>query len=251
MGVQRVNWLDFKNFVITNALQSQVKSIVSGGDYIARVKDAFFTLECFLDAKHLPGAAPIGSDSEDYELNFLPFANVKRGNDSYSPDDRLRVDSAISPIVNERLASWDKKFTYDDMNFANGGVTRSTVVDALTYSTLYSYVGSGLVSGFLVTLEKLDDDWLISLEIDGNLIFGPNGISTKDMDKSSRYNFDANKEVLDPAMGFDMQKDTFRWMGMLGKPMKFDTLIEIKAKRNTGLASKKFKAGLIAIHKES
>ena len=71
------------------------------------------------------------------------------------------------------------------------------------------------------------------------------------MDKSSRYNFDVNKEILDPVLGFDMQKDTFRWHGILNKPIKFKTSVSISVKRFSGLAPKKFKAGLIGIHKES
>jgi hypothetical protein len=137
------------------------------------------------------------------------------------------------------------------MNSITGGVARSTPISDVAFVNLYSYTGTGLITGFLTTLEDLDKTWLIKLTVDGQEIFGLNGFSTKDLDKSSRYNFDVNKEVFDPSMGIDIQKDTFRWGGILNKPIRFKIGVVISVKRFTGESPRKFKAGLIGIHKES
>ena len=165
--------------------------------------------------------------------------------------DRLKTESAIPSLVTEAIPSLTNLLSYDDMNINTGGVARNTIISDTIPSTVYLYTGSGLLFGFLSTLEKIDDGWEVDLIVDGVNILGPMGINTKDMDRDKIYAFDVNKNINDPWLGLDIQKETFRWKSPMNIPLKFKTSIEIKVKRVSGQGPKKFKAGLVTIYKEA
>ncbi len=180
-------------------------------------------------------------------LSFITGTNGKIA--EVTNDNRLQVTTKASEIPSEGIAHFDKTLKYSDMNALTGGITRKTKIlqsDPLP-TTVFKYTGKGLFVGFMVTLEDLDKDWLVYLKVDGVDIF-ENGISTKDLDKSSIYNLDTTKDVFNPWMGVDVQKDTLRYHVPFDKPIIYNTDVEILVKPiNSDL---KFKAGLAVLSKE-
>jgi len=163
--------------------------------------------------------------------------------------DRLKTESARPALVTDSIPSLTSLLSYDDMNALTGGTARGTIINDTIATTVYNYIGTGLLFGLVTTLEKLDGGWIINIVVDGRDIFGPGGMDTRDLDKDNLYAFDTNKRTDDPWMGIDVQKDTFRWKSPFDLPIRFNSSIEVKVKRTIG--NKKFRAGLITVYKET
>lgn len=160
--------------------------------------------------------------------------------------DRLRVEAALPSTGGvEVIPALNNKTQYEDMNASTGGVARETTIGT-SYTTIYSYSGTGLLYGFLVTLET-DNKWRVRVLIDGVDILGSDGIAIDDMDSSSLYGFNTTARPIH--LGLDYDGKTFKFQGPMNYPFSFSSSIEIQVRRTT--TSKKFRAGLITIHKES
>jgi hypothetical protein len=143
------------------------------------------------------------------------------------------------------------------MNASTGGVARDTLITNAAWVKLYEYTGSGKVAAFQLNLED-EAKWQVRLVIDSNEIFetsgSGNGVSTIDMNSNSIYSLssDNHNKYSSLLSGFNItldHDDIFIFGGLLGKPIYFDTSVKIYAKRAAGEASKKFRAGIIAIEK--
>jgi hypothetical protein len=135
------------------------------------------------------------------------------------------------------------------MNPSNGGIARDTNVGS-SWTNVYSKSGiSGLLAGFLVTLEDADDDWEVRLIVDGNEIFTASGIIVEDLHDSDKYNYrcDGGEDSSDCwnfHLGLAYQgDDTVRWKPPNSTWMRYESSIEVKVRK---LGDKdRFEAGLL------
>lgn len=157
--------------------------------------------------------------------------------------DRLKVD--IGNFLPPSLS-------YDDMNVANGGIARGTLITTGTTNTLYSYSGAGVMFGFVLNLAALTagSGWSIDLELDGTKVFGTNGILTTDLNLNTVYDIGAIAGDFNSAIGFSIVDKALRWIVPNGGLIKFTTSVVLKVTNNgTGGASQKFNAGLMLLLK--
>ncbi len=150
-------------------------------------------------------------------------------------------------------SSFSSKLRYVDMNASSGGVARDTVVSDASWVDIFSYAGSGLFLSFLANLET-GADWSIRLLIDGTEeIFGSSGLNLNDVAGDGLYDLDPsgkNTTELAETIGFFLgSHDRFVYGSRL--PIGYTTSVAVKVKRNSGAATKKFKAGLAILTKET
>jgi hypothetical protein len=163
----------------------------------------------------------IGSGQQDTTANLIPPGSVG-------------PVPAVSP-----------DYITEDMNVTNGGIARGTNVGGV-WTDVYNITGSGLFYGALVTLEE-QKKWAIRLIIDGNEIYGSDGILTDDLDDKEIYGY--NYSNVDDRgftyhQGLALSEKSVLMQGPLGYPVAFASSIVIKIKKDSG-GGKKFRAGLI------
>lgn len=132
----------------------------------------------------------------------------------------------------------------EDMNASTGGVARETSIGG-TWENVYSVTGSGLFFGFLVTLED-EKKWRIRFIVDGNEIFGANGIKTDDLDDKDIYGYNFHNiddRGYDFHQGISLGEKTVAVQGPLGYPISYESSVVVKLIKDSG-GSKKFRAGL-------
>jgi hypothetical protein len=129
---------------------------------------------------------------------------------------------------------------YDDMDVASGGVARASSIST-TFVTVYSYTGQGMFYGFDIGLAGGlfgGNLWILQCTVDGNNIFGANGIATNDIGNNSLYGYAVGQF---PFLGITTQTNnvTFQWP----YPIAFNSSIKIQVKKTTGSAA--FNAGFV------
>ena len=158
---------------------------------------------------------------------------------------RLCVDT-IASGAGALIPALTSKLRYEDMNDSTGGVARQATIGNI-WTRIYQYVGGGLLHGLLVNIET-KDSWLFRVVIDGEEIFGANGIATTDMIADAIYDVDnaATEEYQNIGIHFG-DHDKILW-GFGSMPLRFYTSIQAYLVRVGG--SKKFRAGLAVISKD-
>lgn len=148
--------------------------------------------------------------------------------------------------------SLDTNLYYEDMNIANNGIARDTqVVNAWT--RLFGYTGDGLLLGFLVTLERLEEEdplksWAIRLIVDGIEIFGATGMLMSDLQDLDLYNF--NRDItkgIPNGFGFSIRNKTLKFESPSNLLISYKTNVEIYVKKISDF--KNFRAGLAILTK--
>jgi len=140
------------------------------------------------------------------------------------------------------------KLRYEDMNASTGGVARGTSIGT-TFTSIYSYSGQGNFLGFIVNLEKPDEDWYIRIVVDGEEITGSAGILTSDILDKDIYGFQqsggkvfgpgaAGIKVAEKAISFDFPQ-----------AIPYSSSVQMLVRRASG--SKDFRAGLAILTKDS
>jgi len=165
--------------------------------------------------------------------------------------DRLKVETAVAPNITF-VNSFSNKLVYNDMNASNGGVARDTSITDAAYTTVFSYTGSGYLAAFILNLET-KPDWIIRLIVDGADVLIPDtpGILSDDITSNFVYDLDLEPES-SSRIGFLWgANDRLIWTSPLGISMQFSSSATIQLRRVTGKLSKKFRAGLIALSKET
>jgi hypothetical protein len=168
---------------------------------------------------------------------------------------RLDVAASITSITASPSA-YSSKLRYLDMNASNGGVARETVITNATWVDIFSYSGSGLVIGFGANLET-GADWQIRLLIDGEEIFNDatNGILLNDISSDSAYDWDSSgKSTVELADNIGLylgSHDRLVWSSPLKSPTRYTASVVVKVKRVAAAGTKKFKAGLMVLTKDS
>lgn len=161
-----------------------------------------------------------------------------------------RVTIQASPGT---IPSVSSKLRYADMSVAENGVARLTTITNSTWVKVFGYTGSGITTSALLNIED-KNSWQIRLVVDGEEIFGANGISTTDMFTDKVYDLDDAGSPLSPNegnFGISLEEhDRFVWVCPSGFPVRFATSLEWYLKRTAGAASKKVQAGLFVLTKE-
>ena len=158
--------------------------------------------------------------------------------------DSLKVSTQpISAITS--VPAWSKKLRYVDMNASSGGVARDTVIST-TYTTVFSYSGSGYVAGFLLSVETFTG-WTFKLTIDSEIIFE---IPAEDITTDKLYDMDDVSDLGQAALGLSKgSHDRLLFHGPQNAPLYYESSVAIAIKKSG--ASRKFQAGLIVLSKET
>ena len=152
--------------------------------------------------------------------------------------DNLQISGGVGTVM-------PPSTLWDDMNAGTNGIARGTSLAPVDGRTVvYSYTGSGVVFGFLVTLQSLSTNWKVYLKIDGNENYGAAGMLMDDLKAAALYNFSGKTTHL----SIQTDADTFTGEGIGGKPYEFKTSFEVSVERISNPA-RTFNAGLIAIWK--
>ena len=157
--------------------------------------------------------------------------------------DRLKVDAAFTSATTT-VPSWSKKLRYDDMNL----IARNTdIPTSATWSTIYSYTGSGFLAGFLINHET-STGWEFRLLVDGDTIFT---LKIEDITNDSIYDLDDVADLNQAPLGLSKgSHDRFLWHSPLSSPLYYDTSVSVQIRRPTA-GAKRFQAGLVILSKET
>jgi len=151
------------------------------------------------------------------------------------------------------IPSVSSKLRYTDLNASVGGVARGTSITNAAWVDIYSYTGSGLIFSTVINLED-KNNWQIRLVVDGEEIFGSDGIFSTDLDNDASYNLDEAGSSLSPNegnVGLSLEeKERIVWTCPSSFPVRYRTSFEIKIKRVAGQNAKKFNAGLLVSTRE-
>jgi len=172
--------------------------------------------------------------------------------------DRLKVDASVV-LAGGATQSYTSKLRYVDMNVASGGLVRGVSVTAASgWNQVFSYTGSGLLSGFVISLET-KDDWQMRLVVDGEEIFegvtAGQGVTSTDLTSDAIYDSDTSGRSvpeLDQDLGiFWGAHDRFQWVGPLLVPVTYNSSVKIYIRRTVAAATKKYQAGFVVIEKRT
>lgn len=142
--------------------------------------------------------------------------------------DRLKVTTAASGDL-----------VYRDMNVSTGGVARDTEIGG-TFTTLYSFTGSGALIAFLARLDKSDkENWEVRVVVDGSNLLQ---VLTADIKEVYELDDDAFAQLL----GVTVKGDGFRFAAPSGQILLFNTSVQIQVRKVEG-SPRKFRGGLVAI----
>ena len=165
--------------------------------------------------------------------------------------DRLKVDTIVTPSSGS-VPSVNSKLRYIDMNVASNGVARTTGVTN-TWTQVFSYSGSGLYLGMVLNLEN-KDKWYVRMVVDGEEIFGTDGMFTGDLVSGSAYDLDDGGSPLSTSegkLGISMEEhDRFVWTAPNSFPIRYSSSVTIYVKRSEA-GTKKFFAGLAILTKDT
>lgn len=222
-----------------------------------------FTLQTIYHRVNLKHSSHRLTDSLDDEDDAELTKSVITGKSNESGDyvNVAVTDDGTLPITlapgGTIVPTLGTALSYDDMNASNGGIPRETSVTAGSpgnWVQLYTYSGSGLLMGFLTTLQNLNGTasnyWQIRLVIDGNDLFGSAGISMRDMSHNQTYNWNTGSTPSPTWGGLNLVQDTFRWDAPNNLPVTFESSVTIYIRR-IGSADRDWRAGIVCIVKES
>lgn len=142
------------------------------------------------------------------------------------------------------------KTRFDDMNVANGGVARDTGIASTTvYTTIYNYTGSGHFFTFLVNLEGNltgADNYNVKFEIDGVTVFI---IDTIDVGTALLYGLLTTQD--ETSIGMSLNNNVFRFVAPRPGGLYYATSVKVSVKKSSAVTSKKFRAGVVYLTKET
>ena len=153
--------------------------------------------------------------------------------------DKLKV-----ALSDQQGALFSNKLCYEDMNASTGGVARGTGITGTSFTQVYSYSGSGLVLGFLISLQSMSD-WTVKLEVDSQNVFCSSGIDLHDLTETNLYGFGDNQAS---SLGLSRSGSVFHFESV--RPITYSSTVKVYAAPDSP-ATKNFQAGLIALTKET
>lgn len=237
--------------VTTNAYYRFVA--VSGFTQIRARMSAYTsgTATIVLSASIGSGLAPTVSINYDSMLGTSKLTGNTDGTKIGNAGDRLKVDAAVST---SSPMSFSQKLRYLDMNVANGGVVRgSSITEAMGWTDVFSYTGSGLLTGFTLNLQVANAGWLLRIILDDTEeLFGATGLSTDDLSGANTYNLtSASQNITTQGLNISSTSASIYYTAPAYFPIRYGSKITIKLKRAASQGTKTFNAGFIAITKET
>lgn len=159
--------------------------------------------------------------------------------------DRLKVDITRS-TPNYTFPTWRHTLRYIDMNVASGGIARLTSLSGGTWTTIFSYSGSGYIAGCVVNTDTFAD-WEFRLTVDSQVIFS---LASNDIATDAIYDLD---DVTDSNQGYlgvsNGNHDKLLWHPPLNYPLYYSSSVLFEIRKNG--AAKNFQAGLMIMSKET
>lgn len=152
------------------------------------------------------------------------------------------------------LSTWNDNLVYEDFDSSVGDLDRDDTVSS-TFDTVYEYTGSGIMAGFVLTLEAMNESdpskaWYIRLIIDGNdIFFGSAGACSSDFTDQGIYNYDLAGGRTSPVVGIEFNDSTMYYTAPDSKGIAYKTSVEIQIRKAS--SDKKFLAGYMALSKET
>jgi hypothetical protein len=157
--------------------------------------------------------------------------------------DRLKVDAAFTSATTT-VPSWSKKLRYEEMTTLSRGTSIAT---STTWTTIYSYTGSGFLAGFLVNVETFSG-WEFRFLVDGDTIFS---LADTDITGDAIFDLDDITDVNQSSLGLSKSShDRLVFHAPLSSPIYFGTSVTVQIRRPTA-GAKKFQAGLVVLSKET
>ena len=162
-------------------------------------------------------------------------------------NDRLKVDAQFTSITTT-VPSWSKNLRYMDMNASSGGIARGTsIATSATWTTIYSYSGSGFIAGLLINVETFTG-WEFKLLVDGETIFD---FLDSDLSGDTIYDVDDIGDFNQATLGISKgSHDRFIFHSPLSSPIYYTSSVTVQIRRPTA-GAKKFQAGLMIMSKET
>lgn len=148
--------------------------------------------------------------------------------------DRLKVDATLSSVSSGLVASYNSKVRADVLT------TTVAITSAVTYTTIYTYTGTGFLIGFNNEFNGVNV--ILKLVVDGETIFDGTDLSTFN---GFLVTADAQTRRQN-GTGILTQSSSLDWS--LKQPIAFATNITISA-RLSGGASRNFQQGIVYIAK--
>lgn len=162
--------------------------------------------------------------------------------------DRLKTTTVITA---SSVSAFSSKLRYDDMNVSTGGVARGSTVTDAAWTTVYSYTGSGVITGIGMNLQTANSDWLLRLLVDGtNEITGSGGILTSDID--SVYGMTVGPQnIVGIGIGLGVDTGHLYLSIPISSSLTYTSSVSILLRRATAAQSKLFYGGIIVLTKET
>lgn len=173
----QLKWSEIKQFVDNRSVPLQFIEL----DEIYRLAAADGP---FIVSASIKKTSPANSDQTDFETNYKSSANGKVDKSEYdSLTGRLKTDGIFtaSPSSNAAVPVISKKFRVDDSD-------EQISLDNNSFTTIYSYSGSGKFYGAAFNFDSNYIKW--KLTIDGEKIFD---LSIKDIENMARFGGSSNK----------------------------------------------------------
>lgn len=244
----KLDWNTFKAFI--NARSLSYSAISHPDGYFVQSTDDLLQIETFV----LTGTASY----TEFTTIYLAGANTSSRTSKVLqpisaaslplPTGAATSDNQATQIAQLARLTPGNKLRYVDMGVASGGVAREAAITDAAWTTVFSYTGSGLVFGFSLGLESGNDKWLVRILCDGYDILPTAGLNSNDMNSASVYNLGAFEGV---GVNMIQTGSGLKWSSPNNLGLLYTTSFSIQVRRVTGGGSKKFRAGLIALTKET
>lgn len=183
-------------------------------------------------------------------MDTTDSAGVRGGTDGTiigNSGDRMKVDAIFSTNTTQ-VQFWSNKLRYVDMNAGTGGVARGTSIpNSASWTTLYSYSGTGYIAGLIVNVETFATGWEFKLVVDGDEIYS---LLDTNLAGDAIYDVDDVTDVNQSNLGISKgSHERFVFSSPLNKAIRYNTNVTVQLRRQAG--AKKFQAGLIVLSKET
>lgn len=231
--------------------------VIEGGTDGTSIGNVSDSLKTNTTNFHTQGSTTAGQDGPLVQgavsTSNPTYTNGQTNPLSLTTSGKLRTEANIT-VAGGTAFSWSNKLRYDDMNVSTGGVVRGTIFNNTTgWVQMYSYSGTGYLMGAQMTLQGAVD-WEIRIQVDGDEIFGANGIKGNDMNTTTLYNMQTSSKSipeLDQEIGLMWgSSDRFQWHGPFLIPVRFESNVKVYL-RKTSSGNRTFNAGLVTLTKET
>lgn len=236
---------------------AEIKSFIDSRNaklqYVERAKtfeliafDGIFTMSYALTKEPADPA-----DLNDFTNNYQSMANQPLKNFDFIGGKLSVVTGSTGLGIGGGLPpTTTSKIKYLDMNPTNGGIARETDVSD-TFVNILDIIGSGLIYGFLINLER-GDEWIVKYNVDGNDVFSTDGIKTSDIVDNNIYDLEFSNNFFPDNIGINMymESDKLVWNPPCGYPIEYGQNITISIKRDDN-KNKQFRGGLLILTRET